>query len=256
MRSSLARRRYVKVTWVSPMDSTRYAPSSVSPSLIGNTLSPLDRSTDWRPPLYQLPSIPVWHRRRGWCRSRRGRCRDLRRRRLPRTRREELRAEFSKLRTLRQCERNRAATASGLRRAVRRQLNPTCRALHPGGIKDDKPQRSCKHRKQARLSHPCTHLKHFIEPATGHARCDHASSLVRLGQGGCSRATTSDRRVATIKSGFRDSGSRLEPLLWNRVGVFPSFLPNRHLPRPAVRPGFFLSGQIAPRPRSQAGHSR
>ena len=56
MRSSRARGRYVKVTWVSPMDSTRYAPSSVSPSLIGNTLSPLDRSTDWRPPCTSFPA--------------------------------------------------------------------------------------------------------------------------------------------------------------------------------------------------------
>src|ERR1700674_1027041 len=44
------------------------------------------------------------------------------------------------------------------------------------------------------------------------ARADH----------GCRRATTSDRRVATIKSGFRDSESRPEPLLWDRVDVFPS----------------------------------
>src|SRR6266478_5533795 len=38
------------------MDSTRYPPSSVSPSLIGNTLSPLDRSTDWRPPCTSFPA--------------------------------------------------------------------------------------------------------------------------------------------------------------------------------------------------------
>ena len=55
----------------------------------------------------------------------------------------------------------------------------------------------------------------------GHARCDHLGTLVRLRQGGCSRAMTSDRRVATIKSGFRDSESGPEPLLWGRVDVSP-----------------------------------
>src|SRR5437870_6448465 len=56
MRSSLASGRYVRVTWVSPMDSTRYAPSSVSPSLIGHTMSPLARSTDCRPPCTSFPA--------------------------------------------------------------------------------------------------------------------------------------------------------------------------------------------------------
>jgi hypothetical protein len=56
MRSSRASGRYVKVTWVSPMDSTRYAPSSVSPSWIGNTMSPLDRSTDCCPPCTSFPA--------------------------------------------------------------------------------------------------------------------------------------------------------------------------------------------------------
>jgi len=108
------------------------------------------------PPLYQLPGIPVWHRRRGWCRSRPGRCRDPGRWRPPRTRREERCAECSKLRTLRQCERNRAAT--GPARVGRKCVRSPCRALHSGGIKNDKPQRPGKDRKQARLSHPCTHV--------------------------------------------------------------------------------------------------
>src|SRR2546426_11664219 len=56
MRSASASGRYVRVTWVSPMDSTRYAPSSVSPSVIGNSLSPLARSTDCRPPSITLPA--------------------------------------------------------------------------------------------------------------------------------------------------------------------------------------------------------
>src|SRR5882762_2475214 len=56
MRSSCASGKYIRVTWVSPMDSTRYAPSSVSPSLIGNNLSPFARSTDCRPPSTTLPA--------------------------------------------------------------------------------------------------------------------------------------------------------------------------------------------------------
>ena len=56
MRSSLASGRYVRVTWVSPMDSTRYAPSSVSPSLTGNSTSPLARITDCCPPCTSFPA--------------------------------------------------------------------------------------------------------------------------------------------------------------------------------------------------------
>src|SRR6266850_5397542 len=56
MRSSRASGRYVKVTWVSPMDSTRYTPSSVSPSLTGNSTSPLARSTDCCPPCTSFPA--------------------------------------------------------------------------------------------------------------------------------------------------------------------------------------------------------
>ena len=106
-----------------------------------------------------------------------------------------------------------------------------CRALHPRGIKDDRPQRHGKDRKQDRLSHRAT-----------------------LHDG--SRATTSDRRVATMKSGFRDSGSRLEPLLLDRVDVFPSFLPKQASTTPGSAPGLFLSGEVAPGIRSKQSRWR
>jgi hypothetical protein len=172
-------------------------------------------------PLYQLPGVPVWHRRCGRCRRHRRRRRDLGRRRLPRARSKELRAWFSKLRTLRQCERDRCATACGPLDPVRiggRCARRGCRALHPGGIKDDESQRPGKDRKQDRLSHRATHHD-------------------------CSRATTSDRRLSTMKSGFRDSGSRLEPLLLDRVDVFPSFLPKQASTAPGSTPGLFFVGR-------------
>ena len=239
MCSSRARGRYVKVTWVSPMDPTRYPPSSVSPSLIGNTMSPLARSTDCRPP---CTSFPAYLYGIGGAVGAGGTWGAV----------EILGAGGCHEREEKSCVRNSPSRErSGNARGTEPLPPAACDELSVLAVRGERstlpeskttspsvPARTASRTVfliRARMS-----LKHFIEPAAGHERCDYASSLVRLGQGGCSRAATSDRRVATIKSGFRDSGSRLEPLLWGRVDVFPSFLPNRHLPRPAVRPGFFF----------------
>ena len=209
---------------------------------------------------------------------------------LSRPRSEGLCAQFSKLRALRQSERDLGATGRSLWRTACGPLDPTrvgrkrarrtCRALYPGGIKDDKPQRPGKDRKQDHLSHPCTHVPRgaarvadirlrkasiprsrqliaLLRLRRGRARGGPVGSPVCLGklvlelesdQGAradhdCSRAATSDRRAATMKSGFRDSASRLEPLLLDRVDVSPSFLPKQASTTPGCTPGLFFVGR-------------